>query len=201
MTSRVTLPRAALACVFAALISVGAYIAVPLPGTPVPIVLQNLFIMLAALLLGPRWGLAAVLLYLAMGALGLPVFSGGTGGIARFAGPTGGYLLGYLPATFAMGAISAAGGRRRWWRDLLALLVGTAVIYAVGVPWLKTAIRGSWAKALTGGLLPFIPGDALKIAVAVPLAGRIAPIVERVMPRREAPRPGADPDATEAAHG
>lgn len=172
-----------LACLFTALISVGAYIAVPLPGTPVPIVLQNLFIMLAALLLGPGWGLVSVLVYLVLGALGLPVFSGGTGGFARFLGPTGGYLVGYIPAVLAMGLISRMGQRRRWWRDLIALILGCAIVYAVGLPWLKAAIRGSWQKVLAGGLVPFLPGDAIKIALAVLLAGRLAALVERTLPR------------------
>ncbi len=92
------------ASLLAALMAVGAYIAVPIG--PVPIVLQNLFILLAGLLLGSKWGLASVAVYLLAGALGLPVFSGGTGGIARFAGPTGGYLLAYLPAVYLIGFIS-----------------------------------------------------------------------------------------------
>jgi len=184
MNPRKALGGPVLACLFAALISVGAYIALPLPGTPVPIVLQNLFIMLAGLLLGPGWGLAATLVYLALGALGLPVFSGGTGGFARFLGPTGGYLLGYIPAVLAMGLVSRTGGKRRWWRDLLALVLGCAIVYAVGVPWLKATIKGSWQKALVGGLFPFLPGDAIKIALAVLLAGRLGPLVEKALPRR-----------------
>ena len=182
-------PRQALggpvfACLFAALISVGSYIAVPLPGTAVPIVLQNLFIMLAGLLLGPGWGLVATLVYLALGALGLPVFSGGTGGFARFLGPTGGYLVGYIPAVLVMGFVSRIGAKRRWWRDLLALLLGCALVYAAGLPWLKAVIKGSWEKAFAGGLFPFIPGDAIKMVLAVLLAGRLGPLVERVLPRR-----------------
>lgn len=183
MNSSRSLSGPVLACLFAALISVGAYIAIPLPGTPVPIVLQNMFVMLAALLLGPGWGLAATLAYLALGALGLPVFSGGTGGLARLAGPTGGFLLSYIPAVLSMGLISRLGSRRRWWRDLVALLVGFVIIYAMGVPWLKVVIKGSWQKALTAGFLPYIPGDALKIALSVLLASRLGPLVERALPR------------------
>jgi biotin transport system substrate-specific component len=84
------------ASLMAALIAAGAYMALPIG--PVPIVLQNLFVFLSGLLLGPRWGVASIGVYLMAGALGLPVFAGGVGGIGRFAGPTGGYLLGYLPA-------------------------------------------------------------------------------------------------------
>ena len=178
------LVRPVLSCLFAALISVGAYIAVPLPGTPVPVVLQNLFIMLAALLLGPGWGLAAVLVYLSLGTLGLPVFAGGAGGFARFLGPTGGYLLGYVPAALAIGFVSRLGARRRWWRDALALLAGELLVYGIGLPWLKAAIHADWAKALSAGLLPFMLGDAVKAVLAVVLAGRLSPLLERALPRR-----------------
>jgi biotin transport system substrate-specific component len=148
----------------------------------VPIVLQNLFIMLAALLLGPLWGLAATLVYLALGALGLPVFAGGAGGFARFFGPTGGYLLGYIPGVLVMGLLSRLGARR-WWKDGFALIAGSAIVYAIGLPWLKDAIHGDWAKTLAVGLLPFIPGDLVKMVLAVLLAGRLAPLVEKAASR------------------
>ena len=92
------------ASLFSALMAAGAYIAIPIG--PVPIVLQNMFVLMAALLLGVRWGMAAILLYLFMGACGLPVFAGGTGGIGRLFGPTGGYLLGYIPAVLITALIS-----------------------------------------------------------------------------------------------
>jgi biotin transport system substrate-specific component len=88
------------ASLFAALTAVGAFLAIPIG--PVPIVLQNMFVYLA----GGRWGLASVGVYLLAGACGLPVFAGGLGGISRFIGPTGGYLIGYLPAVFLIGKIS-----------------------------------------------------------------------------------------------
>ena len=89
------------ASLFAALTAVGAFLAIPIG--PVPIVLQNMFVYLAGLLLGGRWGLASVGVYLLAGACGLPVFAGGLGGISRLIGPTGGYLIGYLPAVFLNG--------------------------------------------------------------------------------------------------
>ena len=186
----------ALSCLFDVLMTVGAYIALPLPGTPVPIVLQNLFVMLSALLLGPVRGLVSVLVCLALGALGLPVFSGGSGGLAHFLGPKGGYLLGYIPAVLAMGFVSGLGKERRWWRDALALVAGIVLVYGCGVPWLKVALKGSWQKAIAGGLLPFLPGDAVKAALALLLAGRLGPIVERQLPRRAArSRDARAPDA------
>ncbi len=179
-----SLVRIALACLFAALVSVGAYIAVPLPGSPVPIVLQNFFIMLSAFLLGPVWGSVATLVYLALGAIGLPVFSGGTGGLARFAGPTGGYLVSYLVATPLMGLLTR-GDKPKFWRYLVAGLAGALVVYAVGVPWLKTALKAHWAKAFALGLVPFVPGDLIKIVLASLVALKVKPRLVAVF-RRDA---------------
>ena len=94
------------ASLFAALIACGAYLAIPIPISPVPIVLQNLFVLLAGLLLGGRWGLASVGIYLLAGAVGLPVFTGGKGGVAHFFGPTGGYLVGFAASVFVAGLIA-----------------------------------------------------------------------------------------------
>jgi len=164
------------ASLLAALTAAGAYMAIPIG--PVPIVLQNLFIYLAGLLLGWRWGLATVGVYLLAGALGLPVFAGGLGGIGRIVGPTGGYLIGFLPAVFLIGWISAR-GRGKAIFDVLAMIAGTAVIYALGVTWLKVLTGMSWEKTLAVGMLPFLIGDALKIAAAVPIAKALRPIVSK----------------------
>jgi biotin transport system substrate-specific component len=165
------------AALFAALTAVGAFLALPIG--PVPIVLQNLFVYLAGLLLGVRWGLASVGIYLLAGICGLPVFSGGTGGIGRFLGPTGGYLIGYLPAVFLIGWIAEKAGRRPM-GDVAAMLFGTAVLYACGLLGLKLLTGLSWPKALAAGMLPFLPGDAVKIVVAVPIARALRPIIGNV---------------------
>lgn len=162
------------AALMAALMAAGAYIAIPVG--PVPIVLQNLFVMLAGLLLGPRWGTVSVGVYLLAGAFGLPVFSGGSGGLARFAGPTGGYLLGFLPAVYLIGLISRRKRRRALW-DVLAMVLGTALIYALGVSWLIVWTHMGLQKALAAGVLPFLVGDALKIAAAVPIARALRPVI------------------------
>ncbi len=157
---------------FTALIAIGAYISIPIG--PVPIVLQNFFVLLSALLLGSKLALSSVFVYLFLGALGLPVFAGGTGGIAHFFGPTGGYLLSYLPAVVVTGLVARPRNRSlspRVTRVIAALLAGTACIYLLGVPWLKFATQMNWNTAVTAGLLPFLPGDLLKIVVAV-LVGR-----------------------------
>ncbi|SLM18883.1 Biotin transporter BioY [uncultured spirochete] len=163
------LTKAIMACLFAALISIGAYIAIPIPGTPVPIVLQNMFIILAGFILGPWWGLASVIFYLMLGAAGLPVFAGGTGGLVKFAGPTGGYLLGYIPAIIVFGLVSKL-GKKTWYFNILAGIVGMAIVYAFGVARLKAVLNVDWTKAFATGLLPFLPGDIAKIVIAAVLA-------------------------------
>jgi biotin transport system substrate-specific component len=162
-----TLQRMAHTSLMAALIGVGAL--VHLPIGPVPIVLQNLFVLLAGLLLGSRYGLTSVLLYLLIGAMGLPVFAGGKGGIVHFFGPTGGYLLGFALAAFATGFLSERLPRGIA-ADILAVTAGTVLIYLIGVPWLKVVTQMAWTKALTVGMLPFLPGDILKATAAVLLA-------------------------------
>lgn len=162
----------------AALIAVGALIHLPIG--PVPVVLQNLFALLAGLLLGSRYGLASVLLYLLIGSMGLPVFAGGKGGIAHFMGPTGGFLVGFAAAAFMAGLISERLPRGLV-TDILAVAVGSLIIYLIGVPWLKMVTQMTWAKAFTVGMLPFLPGDILKAAAAVLLARPARLIVWRQM--------------------
>ena len=176
MDSSASLRMTVYASLMAALTAAGAYIAIPIG--PVPIVLQNLFIFLSGLLLGPRWGAASVGIYLLAGALGLPVFAGGTGGIGHFAGPTGGYLLGYLPAVFVIGLISR-GSKKRVVLDVVAMVAGSVVVYAIGLSWLKILTKMPMSKTLAVGMLPFLPGDALKIAAAVPIAKALRPIIYR----------------------
>jgi len=161
------LNRMAHTSLMAALIGVGALIHLPIG--PVPVVLQNLFVLLAGLLLGSRYGLASVLLYLLIGSMGLPVFAGGKGGIAHFMGPTGGFLVGFAAAAFIAGLISERLPRGLV-TDILAVAAGSLIIYLMGVPWLKMVTQMTWAKAFTVGMLPFLPGDILKAAAAVLLA-------------------------------
>ncbi|NLJ26720.1 MAG: biotin transporter BioY [Deltaproteobacteria bacterium] len=156
--------------------AVGAYI--PIPIGPVPIVLQNLFVLLAGLLLGGRWGFTSIGIYLLVGAVGMPVFTGGKGGVAHFIGPTGGYLIGFALCAFVTGWISEkASGRTSY--DILAVITGSLLVYACGVPWLKAVTAMSWNKALVAGMLPFLMGDALKAALAVILARAIRPVLHR----------------------
>jgi len=165
------------ASLFAALIAVGAFIAIPVG--PVPIVLQNFFVLLAGLTLGSRLGMVSVAVYLLAGAVGLPVFAGATGGIGRILGPTGGYLLGYLPAVWVTGFI-AGGEGKKWHRDAAAAVCGSLIVYACGVPWLKGITGMTWGASLGVGMLPFLAGDAAKVAAAVWVIRVVRPVFRSV---------------------
>jgi biotin transport system substrate-specific component len=159
----------------AALTAVGAFIAIPIG--PVPIVLQNLFVYLSGLLLGSKWGLTGMAVYLLAGACGLPVFSGGRGGIGHLIGPTGGYLLGFLPAVYITGWITERAEKKNA-AAILAMICATAVIYLFGVTWLKLITGMTLAKTLAVGMFPFLIGDAFKIAVAAALAKALRPMMK-----------------------
>ncbi len=160
---------------FAALIVGGSYIAFPLG--PVPLTLQTLFVLLAGVLGGGRVGFSAVAIYLVLGALGLPVFYGGSGGVAHFFSPTGGFLLSLLVAAPIAGAITDLGFRSEKKRTqllftILGAAAGTIVIFLIGIPFLKLFLKVAWREALLIGLLPFIVGDLIKLVVVV-LLGNI----------------------------
>lgn len=164
------------ASLMASLIAVGAYLTVPIG--PIPVVLQNLFVLLAGLILGGPWGLASVGIYLLVGGVGLPVFAEGKGGLAHLMGPRGGYLFGFAVAAFVAGMLSER-GRSRTSVDVLAVALGTLMIYACGVPWLKLQTGMDWQKALTVGMLPFLIPDGVKAVAAVFLARALRPLLKR----------------------
>ena len=165
----------AYASLLAALTAVGAYIAIPIG--PVPIVLQNLFVYLTGLLLGSRWGVMGIAAYLLAGAVGLPVFAGGKGGIGHLIGPTGGYLLGFLPAVALIGMITEKTGGKLLFA-LAGLIAGTVVIYACGVTWLSIVTGMTVVKSLMVGMVPFLIGDAIKIAAALFIAKSLRPMMQ-----------------------
>jgi biotin transport system substrate-specific component len=144
------------------------------PFYPVPLTMQTLAVLLVGGLLGPRLGAAAVVSYLAMGLAGAPVFHGGLGGPAVLGGPTGGYLLGFVPAALVMGYAAqwAAAKRRpalvRFSVLAAGALLAEAAIYAVGLPWLAFLYTGGdLVKAASVGAVPYLLGDLLKAAVAI----------------------------------
>lgn len=148
----------------AALVSLLAQVRIPLPFTPVPITGQTFGVLLIGAGLGARRGAASLALYLALGAAGLPVFAGGSGGLARFLGPTAGYLVGFLIAGWVVGWLAERGWGRGLRSSVPMFLIGQAIIYAFGVAWLAAAIGPT--AAVVEGLLPFLPLDALKVGLA-----------------------------------
>jgi biotin transport system substrate-specific component len=172
----VAVQKAALVLAGIGILAASAWVSVPF--YPVPLTMQTLAVLLIGGALGPTLGVSAVAGYLALGALGAPVFHGGLGGVLVLAGPTGGYLAGFIPAVFLMGwAARLAGprplGRSRAtaWKRLLTLALGavaaSAAIYALGLPWLALFGGLGWERATAVGFVPFLLGDVLKAAVAV----------------------------------
>lgn len=189
---------------FAALISVTCFIAIPAGPLGVPIVIQNMMAILCGAILGPVRGGAAVLIFLIAGALGLPVFSGGTGGFARFFGPTGGFLVGYFLGAAVTGLMlgnpklgEPKTGKRRVMHILrvtAGIILGNVVIYAAGLARLtqilaRTNIDNNippsyfdmLPAAFAAGVLPFIPGCIVKIIIAVPLTLALRPVAARYL--------------------
>jgi biotin transport system substrate-specific component len=146
------------------LLTLSARIAIPLPFSPVPITAQTMTVLLLGAILGSRRGSLCVAAYLLQGALGLPVFAGGTAGLAVLGGPRAGYLLGFVAAAFTTGALAERGWDRRMGSTLAAMLLGNAAIYAFGLPWLAAFVGPR--NAIPLGLVPFIPGDLLKVGLA-----------------------------------
>lgn len=174
---------------FTALIIVGGYISIPIG--PVPVAFADFFVMMAALILGPKLATASVALYIALGALGLPVFAGGKAGLAVLAGPTGGFLVGYVLMAIVAGAIAVKGGRKPLIM-LLALVAGNVALYAFGVPWLKFQMGVDWTAALAAGLIPFIPGLVAKIVLATVLVAPLAPRIASAFKKDEADVPAGN---------
>ncbi|MCD6373778.1 MAG: biotin transporter BioY [Thermococcus sp.] len=163
----------AFAGLFAALTAVGAQISIPIG--PVPITLQVLFVLLSGLILGARLGFLSQLVYVVMGALGIPVFAGLQGGIAVIYGPTGGYIIAFPIAAYLAGLFAERLGRKGM---LIGSALGVGVIYFLG--WLRLGLflGGDFKKAFFLGVTPFLPVDAVKAAVAVVVTERVRKVVE-----------------------
>lgn len=138
---------------------------------PIPITLCTFAVYLAAAVLGWKWGAAAVLVYLLLGAAGMPVFSNFGAGFAKIAGPTGGYLAGYLPCAIITGLF--ADKFKKLWACAAGMALGTAVLYLLGTAWFCTVSGTELIKALGVCVIPFLPGDAVKIALASVLAVKL----------------------------
>lgn len=145
------------------LIALSAQISIHLPFTPVPITGQTFAVLLIGVLLGSKKGLMTVLLYLTEGAMGMPVFAGGSGGIHVLLGPSGGYLIGFLPAAFLMGYIVEKGWTRGFTTMFICLIASNSVIYIFGLTHL--CLFTTIEKALYTGFYPFLIGDLIKVLI------------------------------------
>lgn len=151
------------AALFTALL---AQVAIPVAGSPVPITGQTLAVVLTAAALGPARGISAQALYIVLGAVGLPFYSNAAGGFEVLTGATGGYLIGFLPAAWLIGTAARHGRDRRVLQALPLFLLGQAVVFAIGVPWLAVVAHLTPAQALSAGLYPFILGGVVKAVLA-----------------------------------
>ena len=162
-----------------ALTAIGAQVAIPLPFTPVPITLQVLVVMLSGFLLGVRRGASAQLTYLALGAMGVPVFAGFSGGLGHLLGPTGGYLFSYPFAAAVAGlAFPIVIFAARWRAVVVATtagLLGLVVVYAFGTTWLAVLTQLSMGTALAQAVLPFLAVDVAKVMLAALITAGVAP--------------------------
>ena len=160
---------------FTALIAAGAFIRIPIP--PVPITLQTLFVLICGILLPLYMSLPAVLIYLFLGAVGLPVFSGGSG-LAVITGPTGGYLIGMIPAVIFLSPFRKT---RSVWAYVVGCTFASIIIYIPGLLWLKHTLNLDWMTTIMSGFVPFLPGDVIKIAVAAGVGAALRDKADRAV--------------------
>ena len=175
--STLIIRRAAAVVLGVLLVAGAAQVSIPLPGTPVPLTLQPMAVLLVGGLLGARLGALSMILYLAMGAAGLPVFTPSPvllPGIGRLLGQTGGYLLAYPVAAWAVGAIVV--DRSRVWRVACGVLAGLVLIHLGGLAQLAI-LTGDLSAAARFGTWPFLLGDLLKLAILVPVITKLGPTV------------------------
>lgn len=153
---------------FAVATVLGSYVRIPVPGSPVPITLQTFFVLMSGAVLGRRLGAASQIAYIMLGSAGL-----GALGFAGIAGPTGGYIIGFVPAAFVVGYLTRSqdAGIARL---AAAFTAGSLIVYAFGASWLARIYGIDLANAVSAGILPFIPGDIAKIALSALIYSRIS---------------------------
>ncbi len=154
----------------AALLAVCSQIYIPIG--PIPINLALFAVWMTAALLGRNYGGISVLVYILLGAVGVPVFAGAKGGIQVLVGPTGGYILGYLIAVVVCGSVIGR-GKQQFVRYPIAMVIGCILCYAFGTAWYMISSHTALVPALVACVLPFLPGDAVKIALAGVISYRL----------------------------
>jgi biotin transport system substrate-specific component len=158
----------ALGVLFTALL---AQVAVPVPGSPVPITGQTLAVVLTAAALGPVRGVAVQIVYMLAALVGLPFYSDASGGVDVVFGATGGYVVGFIPAAYLIGLAARHGADRNPLKAIPLFIAGQAVIFAVGVPWLAVSTGMTASQALQAGFYPFILGGIVKAVIAAAVLG------------------------------
>jgi biotin transport system substrate-specific component len=177
LVPRVRARDVALVIAAAALTALCAQISFYLPGNPVPVTMQTFAVLLSGAALGANRGASAMLLYVLLGTVGLPVFADGKHGVDIVTGASGGYLIGFLAAGWVVGKLAEARFDRTPVKALPLFLVGSALVYGIGVPWLAVSADQSLGWALSNGFVDFIPGDLVKAAAAaglLPLTWKLA---------------------------
>ena len=149
-----------------AFLSLLAQIAIPVPGSPVPVTGQTLGVLLLATSYGATLGTTTFLFYLLVGALGVPVFANGGSGLDRIVGATGGYLVGMLLTSALLGYLGGRKWDQKFKTALPAMLIGNVLTFALGLLWLNQFTGKDWAWTISAGFTPFIIGEILKIAIA-----------------------------------
>ena len=162
--------------VFAVIMSICSWISIPIPGTSVPINLATFAVILAGLMLGSRDGAIAMLVFLALGAIGVPVFHSFTGGMGIVFGPTGGFLIGYIALAFFAG-LAAKESEHPVRNYILFTVIGEVVLYALGSAWFIFQAGSNIQTALMACVVPFLPGDAVKMVLAYLVAGRLKKVI------------------------
>ena len=157
-----------------------AQIAIPVPGSPVPVTGQTLGVLILGTTYGSTLGFTTFAMYMLAGITGAPVFANGGQGLDRIIGATGGYIIGMLVATFVLGPVARFSLDQRFLTALPSMLIGTVITFSFGVVWLHQYTGQSWSWTFSAGLTPFIVGEALKIAIA----GTSLPAIWRVVNRK-----------------
>jgi biotin transport system substrate-specific component len=161
------------ASLIAALTAAGAYIQIPVPFSPVPVTLQVFFVLLAGSMLKSKWGGLSMIVYTLLGIAGLPVFAGGTSGMGVLLGPTGGYIIGFILAAYIVGKLSEkaeSADKSSFFVNALNMSAAVLVIYACGFIQLMFVAEIDPRAAFTLGVIPFLPGEVVKAAVAAYIA-------------------------------
>jgi len=163
--------------IFVILMALGAYVRIPLGFTPVPITLQTFFVILAGAILGKKLGALSQIAYVILGGLGLPIFAGAGYGLGYLAGPTGGYLLGFVISAFFVGHLIDCGKSIFW--KAITLTLGLSIIYLCGVLWLSSLLSVSLHKDIILGIVPFIPGALIKLVLAIFIYLKFSPAIKK----------------------